>query len=179
MFKINFLKKIALSSCMLVAGCGFHLRGLEPLPTSLQNIYLTTNDQYGAFTKDLRNQMKWANVKLAANRLAAPITLHIIKTKWNNLNITTGDSTEARVYIVKMDMTYQLESSKGIVIYGPQTLSINQQLILNANQLLDNNDQYTNLQESMRVLMMQRLFEVLSSEATQKAIQAKFRDQKK
>ena len=43
-----------LLTVILLAGCGFHLQGRQPLPASFANIYIDAEDEQTDFVQDLR-----------------------------------------------------------------------------------------------------------------------------
>src|SRR3990167_9659458 len=64
--------------CLLLTGCGFHLRGSMPLSPPLHNLYLKTKDPYGPLARNLRDYFKYSHVPLASSPETASAVLDIL-----------------------------------------------------------------------------------------------------
>ncbi len=75
---------------VLVAGCGFHLRGSTPLPAVLAKPWLDVPDRYSALYAALNQQLRAAGVTLAASpaEASAVIRLHLDETGRQLLSVT-------------------------------------------------------------------------------------------
>lgn len=63
------------------AGCGFHLRGHTQLAKPLQTLSLISNDPYGPFVRDVREQLRLNNVTLVKDSNNTKVTsLRIVST---------------------------------------------------------------------------------------------------
>jgi len=61
---------------MMMAGCGFHLRGHEGMP--FENLYLATADPNTEFIRELRLSLQANEVKLVSDAKQADVILDII-----------------------------------------------------------------------------------------------------
>jgi LPS-assembly lipoprotein len=85
----------------LASGCGFHLRGQEPLPSSMARPYVESEDHYTPLYSALMSQLRGAGATPAAapNVATAVIRLHVDETGRELLSVT-ADATpgEYEVY---------------------------------------------------------------------------------
>ena len=85
----------------LAAGCGFHLRGKEPLPASLVKPYIDAQDRYTALYAALEKRLRAAGAQPATNAAAASavIRIHLDDTGRELLSVTADNKPgEYEVY---------------------------------------------------------------------------------
>lgn len=75
--------------CLLLAACGFQLRGEPVLPTEMSRTYIATNDNYSLFYRRLRAELKMAGVEVMDSPGDASAIFSIL-----------GDNTAQRVLSV-------------------------------------------------------------------------------
>lgn len=68
---------LAVAALVLVAGCGFHLRGSTPLPAELAKPWLDAPDRYSALFAALSQQLRAAGVVLATSPVDASAVIHL------------------------------------------------------------------------------------------------------
>lgn len=78
-----------ISLCLLVAACGFQLRGELVLPTEMSRTYIATNDNYSLFYRALRAELRMAGVDVVDSSGDASAVFSIL-----------GDNTAQRVLSV-------------------------------------------------------------------------------
>ena len=92
----------------LAAGCGFHLRGQEPLPTVVARPYIETGDRYSPLHAALTSQLRAAGATLApdAATASAVIRLHVDSTGRELLSIAANNKPGE--YEVYYDVEYSV-----------------------------------------------------------------------
>ena len=65
------------AALVLLAGCGFHLRGSTPLPAAMAKPWLDAPDKYTALYAALDLQLRAAGVTLAAGPAEASAVIHL------------------------------------------------------------------------------------------------------
>lgn len=159
-----------LSISLMLSACGFHLRSSQQLPPQMSSIYLKTKDPYSPFVIALKQTLTSGGVNLVANQMQAPITLDLTNISFKYYSPTLGNSSLARTYNFYGSLTYRLTNNKNKVLLAPQTITSSRSLTLNANQLLDNNNQSKLLKQAMVQEMVNELFNRLSSQQTHLAV---------
>ncbi len=150
-------------ACLLF-GCGYHLRNRCELPPLLNRLFLCSDNPYGQFEQTLRHTLRSSGVLLVDSPQAAPITLRIESTKLYTATTNVGPTSQARTYNVTYTVVYSLRNSCGIIILPPQTIVVSNTLMLNANQLLDSNNQLQMLELEMQRDAINQLYNQLSAE---------------
>jgi LPS-assembly lipoprotein len=85
----------------LASGCGFHLRGQEPLPAAFASPYVETSDRYTELYAALDSRLRAAGAQPAANAAAASavIRIHLDDTGRELLSVTADNKPgEYEVY---------------------------------------------------------------------------------
>ncbi len=153
-----------------LAACGFKLRNARDLPPGLQTMYLQEEEPYGRFASTLQATLRAAGVNLL-NSPSSAITLHLTKPNLAYNAATIGTSNQSRVYNVVLSVTFSLTNPQGDVLVAPANLKTTRFLTLNANQLIESNNQLSLLEQDMQHDLISQLFNRLSSPAVAQAIQ--------
>ena len=62
---------------MLLAGCGFHLQGRQPLPAQFSYTYVDTKDEQTDFVQDLRKALIASKVNVIPTKSSAGATISV------------------------------------------------------------------------------------------------------
>ncbi len=154
------LKMGAVPMLLLLASCGFHLQGRQPLPPEFAYTYIDTKDEQTDFVQDLRKALIAADV-------------HVIRTKGSSgatISVHDDELTErilsvsARNIPTEYELTYTVRFS---VISGDKTLiddeevSATRDISFNEAQLLAKEREQEILREALArdlvALVMRRL----------------------
>ncbi len=146
---------------IVVAGCGFHLRGEAVLPQQLQTLYLQSNNPYGSFTKSLRRSLTASNVALVNSAAEANYTLRILSETITTTSATVSSSTNVKSNRLLLAVSYAIYDKKGQAIVGPETVTTQETVTLNTTQLLGASHEQQQTEQEMRRnavgLLMSRL----------------------
>ncbi len=153
---------------LLISGCGFHLRGAQPLPPALQTIHIQTPEPYGEFTSILKRNLNATGIHIAKTPQA--VNLRILSSQLSNTNPTIGASSQARVYTFTYTAVFDLADRKGKTILPPQTVASSRNLTLNANQILGSNDQLTLLTRELEQDVVNKIYNRLTAQQVIQAV---------
>jgi LPS-assembly lipoprotein len=92
---------------MLLAGCGFHLQGRQPVPEAFNYTYLDTQDEQTDFVQDLRKALLASGVKVIRTQASssATVTVHDDELTERILSVS------ARNIPTEYELTYRVEFS--------------------------------------------------------------------
>lgn len=158
-----YLISLGLLSFFLSA-CGFKFRNQHELPQQLRILYLKSNDPYGPFTISLKQALRSSGVELVDAPSEALVTLDLESAHTTVTANSIGPSSQARVYNVNYTVIFSLLNSIGTPILPDQRIVVNDTLTLNANQLLDSNNQLKIEEEEMRREAIRQIYNRLSSQ---------------
>jgi len=149
---------ILMALSFFLSGCGFHLRGHEPLPMCMRVLFLQPNDPYSNFTKVLEQTFRSSGVRLVCNPAAAPVTLAILADHFGQTTTSVGSSGQVTTYLLTYSIVYQLKDSYGNPLQCPQTITSTRTYSITSNQILSDTSALDTLKDDMvRDLIFQML----------------------
>jgi len=93
---------------MVLAGCGFHLRGNYIFPDIMQHIYISPDDPLQPFQKNVRRILQRNNVAISQQQNAEIPTLHLSEPVFSEQVLAiTADAQNQRLRIT-MSLNYQV-----------------------------------------------------------------------
>lgn len=115
---------------MVMTACGFHLRGLAPIPESLRSLWLNSESGQADFDRNLITALQNAEVTLIPEESVDDNTLELRVQK-----IEVSDSVLARASdndVTAITRTvkayYIIRAKDGKALYGPRLVSVNQSI---------------------------------------------------
>jgi LPS-assembly lipoprotein len=100
---------------LLLAGCGFHLQGRQPLPAQFAYTYLDVKDEQTDFVQDLRKALLASNVKVIRTQGSSTATIDVHEDELTERIL----SVSARNIPTEYELTYRVKFS---VVSGGKTL---------------------------------------------------------
>jgi LPS-assembly lipoprotein len=156
-------KLFILALTILLAGCGFHLRGAHPLPPQLHTMYLQSGKPYSDLTKQVKMTLAFSNVKLLDDPTKAPIILALSNENFSTYQTSVGNSTQTRNYNAIYSVTYQLQNKYGSDITTAKTISSSTTITVNQNEILENSNKLNIAKQNLiRDLVMKLMFQLSS-----------------
>jgi LPS-assembly lipoprotein len=148
---------------LLLAGCGFHLRGIVNLPSQLQTLYLQSASPYSELTRQIRTSLKFSNAKLVSSADQAPVTLHIFDEKFSSSQTSVASTNQTRSYTATYSMQYNITSASGKVLMQTRTISSTQNVTAQPNEVLENTNKLDIAKQNLlRNLVSKLLFQLAS-----------------
>jgi LPS-assembly lipoprotein len=151
------------SICLLLSGCGFHLRGSFTLAPPLKLMYLQTSDPYGELAHNLRQSLAATGVVFTDTPRQATTILEILHENTSQQLLSVGGTQQTRQYNLVLSVVFQVTTPQGKMIIPQQTVSITQALTIQADQILGGSNEENNLYHQMRKAIIYTLLNVLTS----------------
>ena len=151
---------LVLALTLLVTGCGFHLQGRQPLPSTFQYTYIDTKDEQTDFVQDLRKALIGSNVNVIRTKgsSGATITVHSDELAERILSVS------ARNIPTEYELTYKVEfsvTSAGKTLIDHEEISATRDISFDETQLLAKEREQEILREALArdlvALVMRRL----------------------
>ncbi|MEK8089383.1 LPS assembly lipoprotein LptE [Thermithiobacillus plumbiphilus] len=138
---------VILAACLLLASCGFHLRGGAPLPEILAGINVTAAGGNDApIVRDLRERTSLVDGKAAGKD--AP-TLVVSGTGIEQRVASIDTQGVAREFLLVLNTRYQLLAADGKTLIPPQTLELQRDYTYTDNNVLASDIQSRELHEEL------------------------------
>ncbi|MGM9453663.1 LPS-assembly lipoprotein LptE [Legionella bozemanae] len=126
---------------LLLSGCGFHLRGMNNVPSWLNNVAIISENDDKQFVSILQSRLEGANVEVNPEPSRAQYWLIVNEVNLQQQIISVGASTNPRQYTLTLTVVFVLKTRTGQVINAPGRISISRELILNNNRILGSKDE--------------------------------------
>src|SRR5687768_17263782 len=96
--RTNLLILPLLMLTLLLAACGFHLRGQGGFTFPFQTLFILSPNANAPFILDLKRDVQLYNVKLVDSSENAQLTLHIVSETMSKQILSLSDAGRVREY---------------------------------------------------------------------------------
>ncbi len=159
-----------LGTSLLLLGCGFHLRGQVELAPPLKHLYLETREPYSELSRNLKQSLTASHVILTETPQQADTILEIISDNESQQLLSVGGTQQTRQYNLILTVAFQVKTSAGKIILPTQTISENQPITIQADQVLGGSNEQNNLYHQMRRAIVNTLMMRLSSKGVANSV---------
>ncbi len=158
--RISFLKMGAAPVLCMLAACGFHLQGRQPLPAQFTNTYVETQDEQTDFVQDLRKALIASQVNVIRTKGSAGATITVHEDELTERIL----SVSARNIPTEYELTYRVKFSvlsEGKTLIDNEEISATRDISFDEAQLLAKEREQEILREALArdlvALVMRRL----------------------
>lgn len=140
-----------MTAALLLAGCGFHLRGAalsERL--AVTGLYVEQGPVSGATAAALRRNLVAAGATLAADRAHAKVILDLLGESETKAVLSVGSAGRAEDYELRYTLDFQVLGADGKVLLKPQRVTLLRALTFNPNDVLAKGNEESHLFSGMR-----------------------------
>ncbi len=145
---------------LLLASCGFHLQGRQPLPAAFQYTYIDTRDEQTDFVQDLRKALIASNVNVIRTKGSSGATISVHDDELTERIL----SVSARNIPTEYELTYRVRfsvTSAGKQLIDHEEISATRDISFDEAQLLAKEREQEILREALArdlvALVMRRL----------------------
>jgi len=156
-FKIKPLAVLAIAAALLLQGCGWHLRGAQPLPQELQSLHLQTVSENSAFTRSLKRSLKAMDVSLIESATDAPYSLKVSNITNTSRTLSVTSSARVAEYEITSSLTYSVSNIEGEQVVVPTLLSTEKTYLYNRNNATSAFEEKALLHKEMERDLIQQL----------------------
>ena len=157
LWKSKWLTTTLLTSAILLQGCGWHLRGAQPLPAQLQSLHLQTASDNSKFSRSLRRSLKAMDVSLTDWISDAAYTLNVSAIASKRRTLSTTGSAKIAEYALTSTITYVIHSREGQQLVAPTQLSTEKTYLYNSNNAVSSSEEEGLLRKEMQRELIQQL----------------------
>ena len=137
---LNILRNssLVLIMCLLITGCGFHLRGSLDIPESLKTVYISPYEPYEPFQAELRCRLLDNNVKILNSRENNVTVLEVSRPNTNEEALAFSSSGEVQRFRLILSVSYSYLPSGDNAKRIHRTITRTRELNRTNNMLLSN-----------------------------------------
>ncbi len=134
---------------VLLAACGFHLRGSVVLPPVLKVTLLQASNPWEGMAAALRAELESAGARVTSDPDEATAVLKVIGERSLRRVLSVGSGGKASEYELFEEVTFAVYDPRGRVLVEPQTLGMTRDLVFDENRLLGKVSEADELRELM------------------------------
>ena len=134
--------------CLLLSGCGFHLRQAPDLPPSMRKIYVAAAGHNGQLLRQLRRSLASDQTEILATPVGATSTLSIIDVTQSSRPLAVDDSGNPVEYQVSYTVEFSL-FVQDVAVMEPQTVTLTRNYAYSVANALANQEQEQTLNDAM------------------------------
>ncbi|MDI9818857.1 MULTISPECIES: LPS assembly lipoprotein LptE [unclassified Legionella] len=135
---------------VLLASCGFHLRGMGDLPPWLNNIAIIIQNAHRDLDPLLKDRLHAYNISTTDNPSQASYLLIIERDGYQQHITNVSASTAPRQYQLIYEVQFSLHERKGRVILPSSHVFVTRQLTINNDRILGSDSEEILLKNEMR-----------------------------
>ena len=148
---------------MLLAGCGFQLRGQIELPQSLERITLNAADPTSLLFQELIGQLEANGVVVSQRALpqASLLTLH--SERLYRQALTISQDARVREYVLYLEVRYSLANAQGEVLLQDESMRLSREYQFDEKAILGGQREEEFLADDLARQMASQLVRSLAS----------------
>ncbi len=153
----------ALLLSLVLAGCGFKLRGEKPLPFTTMYTNIESNSRFGAY---LRRSLQASSPSLqfVDDASAAQVVLSQLERVQSQREVSLNSQGQVEEYELTLRLTFQLVSNSGQLLIPPSTLTSTRTLPYDEANSQAKAQEMVTLYQDMEAQMVGQLVRRISSD---------------
>jgi LPS-assembly lipoprotein len=153
------MRRIALAAALLLAGCGFQLRGTADLP--FETLYMPPANVPGIALDLKRNIQAGTHTKVVDDAKTADAVLEFSQEVRDRLILSLAATGRVREYQLRYLVAFRVHDGKGGEFVPPSTVTLTRDITFNDSDVLSKQTEeqllYRDMQFDMVQLIMRRL----------------------
>ena len=138
-------------AAVLLAGCGFHLRGSDPSERlAVTGLYAEEGSVSGLLASALRRGLVAAGAQMAKDRAAARVIVQLLGESQTKSVLAVGNTGRVEDYELRYTLNFQVVDAQGKVLLKPQQVALLRALTFNPTDVLAKGNEVNNVFRGMR-----------------------------
>lgn len=155
--KFKFLLVSLLAGALFLQGCGWHLRGAQPLPAELQTLHLQTTSESSKFSRALNRAFRAMDVNLTDSISDAPHSLSVSNIYNDRRVLSTTSTAKVAEYLLTSTIIYSVSDASGEKLVEPTSISTEESYLYNSDNAISSYEEESLLREEMQNELIQQL----------------------
>jgi outer membrane lipopolysaccharide assembly protein LptE/RlpB len=159
------MRLLALALLLLVAGCGFQLKGYQQqVSPNLDGLFIVQEEGQGSLAGEIRQQLLISDVKLAATAAQAKSILSIPQERFNQRVISVDANGKVLEYELLLQASFTLAKAGDKEPPVPQNLELTRQLTSSGSDELGLRSEAELMRSDMRTDMAGQIIRQLQAQ---------------
>ena len=120
---------------LLLAGCGFQMKGAVQLPAGVKRIYVATSDELSPFSVEIGRALAAAGATQAASASEADVVVRVLQDRTGRRVLSVSARNTPQAYQVYYALRYSIERGDQQVV-APQEIELSRSYSFSESDLL-------------------------------------------
>jgi len=144
----RMLKIVSLLSVLVLAACGFHLRGSAALPKGMERVHLTVSGG-GDFQRKLARALLASNVTVEDKAGPGIAELHVPAQNFSVQSLTISGAAQVTEFAVRYHVTFTASDANGKTLVPMEAINLQREYSYDASQPVGTQSQMEQIQASL------------------------------
>ena len=127
---------LCLAAALLLAACGFHLRGETPLPAEMAVTYIHGTQEFDTLYDDFRTALESRGVRVTQDRAEASAVLNILENNLDKDVLTVDLGGKVLEFRFRQNLQFDVTAADGRTLLDRQSVTMSRDLKFNRNDVL-------------------------------------------
>lgn len=141
---------LILGAGLILTSCGFHLRDSGQFSTTLKQVYVSGNDSYGAFVRELKAALSSAGATVESSAENVPYAIFVLTERSSRRVASTTSQVTVSEYELRLQVEFQVFDNSGETIIGPTLVAVDRSYALDQTHLIGSQEEEDLLKQEMR-----------------------------
>lgn len=121
---------------VLLAGCGFHLRGSADLPAEMAVTWIKGNRPFGTLADDFSAALRLRGLRVTDRERDATAVLHIIEDATEKDVLSVDINGNVLEYEIRQRIRFEVLTPGNVPVVMPQTVTLSRDYIFSSTDVL-------------------------------------------
>jgi LPS-assembly lipoprotein len=135
-------------AALIVAGCGFQLKGAVALPADVKSVYVATSDELTPFSVELGRALRASGAAMAPSAAAADAVIRVAQDRTGQRVLSVNARNTPQEYQVFYTLRYSIDHG-GTQAVTPQEIELSRTYSFSESDLLAKDREETILREAI------------------------------
>lgn len=141
---------LTLAAALLLAGCGWQLRGAGLVPEGLETLHITSRDPYSPLVVELTRTLRAANVQVTESAAEAPYVLAILDQRSGVRTATVNANARVSEQELSEEVEFLIADRDGNVLLPRSTVMVERVFEYDETNVLATRDEEQLIRAEMR-----------------------------
>jgi LPS-assembly lipoprotein len=132
----DLLKSLMLLAVVLLAGCGFHLRGSADLPPAMSVTFIKGVRPFGTLADDFSEALRLRGITVTDREANATAVLHIMQDSTDKQVLSVDINGNVLEYEIRQSIRFSVTTADGRPVVAEQSAALSRDYIFSSTDVL-------------------------------------------
>lgn len=154
---------VVIVTLLIIAGCGFHLRGAVNLPESIKTMYVQGLNLQRGVGLTLKRHLTSNGIVIVEDYQKGNAVLDILENKYERRVLSVGSSAKVSEYELYGRITFKVTDGSGAVLAEEQSVEAQKDYQFNQDEVLGSGEEESVLREDLEQRLVRSIMRRLEA----------------